>query len=375
MVVGDDKQLPPTRFFDKILADGDEDATEDSFSASDVESILGLCIAQGMPQRMLRWHYRSRHDSLIAVSNREFYNNRLFVVPSAVKASQDQGLRFRHVPEGVFDRGGSATNRIEARVVAQAAMDHAHSHPEQSLGIGAFSVAQRDAIRDELELLRREDTDCESFFAPGNPDPFFIKNLENIQGDERDVIFISVGYGRDSAGNLAMNFGPLQTDGGERRLNVLISRARDRCEVFSSITAADVDLARARSRGAAAFKSFLHYAETGVLDIGTSTGRGFDSDFEEEVARALQGYGYRVESQVGLAGFFIDLAVIDPELPGRYLLGIECDGNISFLTISARSGPFARGNFAQPWLDYSPNLEHGLVSSTGRSDAKDVGCH
>jgi very-short-patch-repair endonuclease len=338
VVVGDDKQLPPTRFFDKMLADGDGngDEQDDAFSASDVESILGFCTAQGMPQRMLRWHYRSRHESLIAVSNREFYNSRLFVVPSAVRSSEHQGLSFHHVTTGVFDRGGSATNRVEAQAVAQAAMQHARTAPEKSLGIGAFSVAQRDAIRDELELLRRQDPTCEAFFSPGQPDPFFIKNLENIQGDERDVIFISVGYGPDANGNLMMNFGPLQTDGGERRLNVLISRARDRCEVFSSITDDNIDLERARSRGAQAFKTFLHYARTGVLDIGISTDRGFDSEFEAEVARAVEGHGFKVVSQVGLAGFFIDLAVVDPECPGRYLLGIECDGATYHSSRSAR---------------------------------------
>lgn len=336
VVVGDDKQLPPTHFFDKVLADDDGDPENDTFSAADVESILGLCSARGMSQRMLRWHYRSHHHSLIAVSNREFYGNRLYVVPSAVKSSEDQGLHFHHVAEGIFDRGGSATNRIEAAAVARAVMEHARHCPDKNLGIGAFSVKQRDAILDELERLRRQDTSCEAFFAPDNPDPFFVKNLENIQGDERDVIFISVGYSRDADGYMAMNFGPLQSDGGERRLNVLISRARDRCEVFSSITADDIDLARARSRGAQAFKTFLAFARTGILDIGVPTGAGHDSEFEAEVALALTGHGFQVEPQVGIAGFFIDLAVVDPDTPGRYLLGIECDGATYHSSRSAR---------------------------------------
>ena len=167
---------------------------------------------------MLRWHYRSRHDSLIAVSNREFYDDRLFVVPSPNTVSEEQGLRFRFVPNGVFDRGGSATNRIEARMVARAVMKHARTTPDLSLGVGAFSVAQRDAILDELELLRREGNGAEDFFATGRIEPFFVKNLENIQGDERDVILISVGYAKDSTGFLAMNFGPL-SDRKSTRLN------------------------------------------------------------------------------------------------------------------------------------------------------------
>jgi very-short-patch-repair endonuclease len=344
VVVGDDKQLPPTNFFNKVLADSEDDHEDENFSPSDVESILGLCSAQGMPSRMLRWHYRSKHESLIAVSNREFYSNRLYIVPSAAKSSTELGLFFRHVPEGVFDRGGSTTNRIEAAAVARAVMDHARHSPKQTLGVGAFSVAQRDAILDELEQLRRHENACEEFFAPGNPDPFFIKNLENIQGDERDVIFISVGYARDKDGYLAMSFGPLQFDGGERRLNVLISRARERCEVFSSITADDIDLARARSRGAHSLKTFLAFAQSGVLDIGVATGRDFGSDFEEEVARALSAYGLQIIPQVGIAGFFVDLAVVDPDQPGRYLLGIECDGRAYHSSRSARDRDRLREN-------------------------------
>lgn len=174
-----------------------------------------------------------------------------------------------------------------------------------------------DAILDELELRRRNAADSETFFATGVAEPFFVKNLENIQGDERDVIYISVGYGRDVSGVPSMNFGPLSNDGGERRLNVLISRARERCEVFASITADYVDLNRAKSRGAAALKTFLTYAEKGFLDIGVASDRGFDSDFERQVAKALTGHGYQVESQIGVAGFYVDLAIVDPEEPGR----------------------------------------------------------
>ena len=233
---------------------------------------------------------------------------------------------FHPVPQGVFDRGGSATNRIEAKAAAEAVMAHARHWPNRSLGVGAFSVAQRDAILDELELLRRADPSLERFFVPAKADPFFVKNLENIQGDERDVIFISVGYGKDGSGYMAMNFGPLSTEGGERRLNVLITRARECCEVFSSIHADDIDPARAKSRGAQALKNFLKYAETRLLDTGAPSGKDHDSEFERQVARALAAQGFDTDPQVGVAGFFIDLAVVDPSTPGRYLLGIECDG-------------------------------------------------
>eukprot|EP00913_Durusdinium_trenchii_P028461 g26689.t1 len=324
VVVGDDKQLPPTSFFSRVA--GDEESDDDDFPAGDLESILGLCNVQGMPQRMLRWHYRSRHHSLIDVSNREFYDERLFVIPSPEAVSDDLGLRFHPVADGVFDRGGSATNRVEARAVADAVLEHARRFPGKTLGVGTFSVRQRDAILDEIELRRREHSELESFFTTDSAEPFFVKNLENIQGDERDVIFISVGYGKDDSGFMSMNFGPLSMEGGERRLNVLISRARERCEVFASITADDIDLHRAKSRGARIFKTFLRYAQSGHFDVGETTGRPFGSEFEKQVADAVAGLGYQLDAQVGTAGFYVDLAVIDPDNPGRYLLGIECDG-------------------------------------------------
>jgi very-short-patch-repair endonuclease/DNA polymerase III delta prime subunit len=336
VVVGDEKQLPPTRFFRKMLDEEPAEGEVDDLDPGDLESILGLCLAQGMAQRMLRWHYRSRHHSLIAVSNHEFYDGRLYVVPSPSEVTPGHGLHFRPVEGGTFDRGNSATNRVEARAVAQAVVEQARRHPGQTLGVGAFSVAQRDAIRDELEVLQREHVDLAPFFATGRAEPFFVKNLENIQGDERDVIFISVGYARDPSGFLAMNFGPLSSQGGERRLNVLISRARERCEVFSSITADDIDLERAKSRGAAAFRTFLRYAETGLLDAPAPTGIDQDSDFERQVAEALEGLGHEVQRQVGTAGFVIDLAIVDPSKPGRYLLGIESDGATYHSSRSAR---------------------------------------
>lgn len=334
VVVGDDKQLPPTGFFDKVLA-GEDEEEDESFSAGDVESILGLCSAQSMPTRMLEWHYRSRHHSLITVSNHEFYNNRLYIVPHP-SVSGSEGLVFRYIQNGVYDRGGKRTNTVEAQEVAKAVMQHAATTPNLSLGVGAFSVAQRDAVLAELERLRKDDPTHEEFFAAGVNEPFFVKNLENIQGDERDVIFISVGYGKDSSGYMTMGFGPLSADGGERRLNVLITRARERCEVFSSITADDIDLNRTKSFGTKSFKAFLSFAQNGHLDVGMKTGRDFDSEFEEEVARALENLGYEVHSQVGVAGFRVDLAIVDPTKPGRYLLGIECDGAAYHSSRSAR---------------------------------------
>ena len=339
VVVGDDKQLPPTRFFAKLgaIEEEDDDYDDGEAKAGDIESVLGLAEAKGLPGKMLRWHYRSRHDSLIAVSNSEFYEHRLFIVPSPIRENERLGLKLHKTDGGVFDRGKSKTNRIEARAVAKAVIEHALSRPGESLGVAAFSVSQRDAIIDELELLRRNHPETEEFFVLHPYEPFFVKNLENVQGDERDVIFISVGYAPDENGFFGMNFGPINRDGGERRLNVLISRAKNRCEVFSSIVADQIDVGRSNKRGVVALKCFLKYAETGLLGTpDDNTGREIESPFESAVKTALEQHGYVLRPQIGTAGFFIDLAVVDPKNPGRYLLGIECDGATYHSARSAR---------------------------------------
>ncbi|MDD2341366.1 MAG: DUF3320 domain-containing protein [Tolumonas sp.] len=334
VVVGDERQLPPTSFFARMTeASNDED---DTSQVADIESILGLFVARGLPQRMLRWHYRSRHQSLIAVSNSQFYENKLYIVPSPYTQEAGMGLSFHHIPNGVFESGGSNSNPIEAKQVAAAILEHSYKNPNLSLGVATFSVSQRRAIQDELERLRRLNPQYEDFFHSHPSEPFFIKNLENIQGDERDVIMISVGYARNTQGYLAMRFGPLGSQGGERRLNVLISRAKRRCEVFASITDEDIDLERAKGIGIFAFKLFLQYARTGRLSMAHQSGRLMDSIFEVQVATALQNKGYQVHPQVGIAGFFIDLAIADPDMPGRYLLGIECDGSSYHSSRSAR---------------------------------------
>lgn len=334
IVVGDSKQMPPTNFFDSLAKETDAD--EENNFVADMESILGLFVGQNAPQRMLRWHYRSRHESLITVSNHEFYDDKLVVFPSPDSAKMNSGLRFNHLPDSYYDRGRSRTNKLEAKTVAEAVIEHAKHHPHLTLGVAAFSMAQMQAIMDEVEVLRRREPSTEAFFSAHLYEPFFVKNLENVQGDERDVIFISIGYGKTAEGYLAMEFGPLNREGGERRLNVLITRARLRCEVFTNLKSDDIDLNRSNARGVKALKSFLKYAEKGILDIPTAAGKDFDSDFEKAVCVKLQDLGYKVEKQIGSAGFFVDLAVVDPDAPGRYLLGIECDGATYHSARSAR---------------------------------------
>ncbi|MCI0727427.1 MAG: DUF3320 domain-containing protein [Chloroflexi bacterium] len=322
VVVGDRRQLPPTTFFSQITEGADE---ADNLPA-EMESLLDLFVAQGAPQRMLLWHYRSRHESLITVSNQEFYDNRLVIFPSPGATGREMGVVYRHLPEAFYERGGNRTNPQEAQVVAQAVMEHARTRPDLTLGVAAFSVSQMQAILTQLEILRRQDSSCEPFFNAHPEEPFFVKNLENVQGDERDVIFISIGYGRSADGQVTMNFGPLNQSGGERRLNVLITRARRRCEVFTNLAAGDLDFSRTNARGVVALERYLRFAETGRLDSTQQAGPDGHSPFEEIVAVALRQAGYQVAHRVGQTGSFVDLAVIDESRPGRYLLGIICDG-------------------------------------------------
>lgn len=339
ILVGDEKQLPPTNFFGVVNdADAEDEPDDDTINTGDLESVLAMgqvCLAA---KTTLRWHYRSRHSSLIEFSNEAFYDRQLRVFPSPQISREQFGLSFRHVPDGVYFRGKGQYNAVEARAVAEAVIDHARTSPDVSLGVGAFSLAQQRTIEDEIESLRRAENDpeLELFFAPGEQAPFFVKNLETIQGDERDVILLSVGYGPDENGRTSMNFGPLNRDGGWRRLNVLVTRARRRCVLFSSLVADQLELKASTPRGVCALKDYLHFAQHGSLPVIRQHGEDHDSPFEADVCRVLRARGWTVHAQVGCAGFSIDLAVVDPQAPGRYLLGVECDGATYHSSATAR---------------------------------------
>ena len=345
IVVGDSKQMPPTSFFEKLTretADDDEDEEEDDLGGAmkELESVLAMVSAKLPPnsprRRDLRWHYRSRHDDLIATSNRLFYDDRLVVFPSPWRDGANAGLVLRHDPKTIYGRGGSRKNVDEARAVAEAARRHILDRPRLSLGIAAFSRQQQEAILDELDLLRANEPAFGSFDAAHPFEQLVVKNLETVQGEERDVIFISVGYGRDDKGYIPASFGPLNRDGGERRLNVLITRARLRCEVFTNLKAGDIRFSERPSQGVMALKTFLSFADTGSLDVPSSSGAEPQSPFEEAVLDRLRAAGYDVEPQVGSCGFYIDMAVRHPEQPQRFVLGIECDGAMYHSARSAR---------------------------------------
>jgi very-short-patch-repair endonuclease len=335
VVVGDRKQLPPTSFFDRMVADDGVDDFEDEeglpnvAKATELESILTLCEARGVPSRMLEWHYRSRDPSLIAVSNDEFYGSRLVMPPSPLQGDPSYGLSFRRV-SGAYERGGKRNNRIEAEALVAAVAEHARSKPQLSLGVATFSMSQRDLVGELLEFARRTDHALDTFLRAreGATEDFFVKNLENVQGDERDVIFVSVGYGPMLAGQplSSMSFGPVNAEGGARRLNVLFTRAKLRCEIFASFDPGEISIERSKSEGVRVLKRFLDFAQTGILDEKRPIGAPADSPFEEMVADAIRAMGYEVDHQVGSAGFRIDLGIRHPDLPGKYILAVECDG-------------------------------------------------
>ncbi|TSJ41010.1 DUF3320 domain-containing protein [Mucilaginibacter corticis] len=337
VVVGDTKQLPPTSFFDKLNADVED---EENVTA-DLQSILGMCDGQGAPSRMLKWHYRSRHESLISLSNHEFYEDKLVIFPSP-GSKESMGLKFHYLPDAIYDRGKTRSNPLEAKAVARAVFEHAKRSPELTLGVVAFSSTQAQAIQLALEAERKQHPETEGFFAAHPNEPFFVKNLENVQGDERDVIMISIGYGRTEDGKVPMNFGPLNNDGGERRLNVLITRAKMRCEVFTNITADDLKTTEATRFGIRALKNFLYFAQFAKLNDPENLAAE-NRPFEAEVAAQLTKAGYIVRDKVGTPGFYLDLAIVDPDNPGRYLLGIVCDGRAYASARSATDRDRLRG--------------------------------
>ena len=338
VVVGDQKQLPPTSFFDRVAgpdeADLDEEAEDEvrTATATEMESVLTLCEARGLNPAMLEWHYRSRDPSLIMVNNAEFYDHRLILPPSPVQNDPEYGLAFQRVP-GVYTSrsrgsGRPGTNRIEAEAVAKAVAEHARNRPDLSLGVVAFSKAQSDMLTEVFEVARRQDEILDDFLREGRAEDVFVKNIENVQGDERDVILISVGYGpAEPDGRLtSMSFGPVNGEGGERRLNVLFSRARARCIVFCSFDPNDIDTSRTSRDGPRVLKRFLEFARSGQIAQPQATGELPDSPLESDVANVIKGLGYPCDYQVGAAGFRIDLGVRHPDQPGRYILAVECDG-------------------------------------------------
>lgn len=331
VVVGDPKQLPPTSFFDRMLED-EEDPTAIEESESILDATLPLFDA-----RRLRWHYRSQHESLIAFSNHSFYDSNLVLFPSPNKDGDNLGLKYTRVKNGCFV---NRRNIEEAKIISESVREHLRLNPSETLGIVAMNSEQRQHIEMAIETLAKEDESFRHNIEKNatSAEPMFIKNLENVQGDERDVIFISMTYGpQEPGGRVFQRFGPINSDMGWRRLNVLFTRSKKRMHIFSSMSSDDILIGDSARRGVTAMREFLAYCETGLLSRTlVEHERGPDSDFEVAVMEMLAQHGYTCVPQVGVAGFFIDIAVLDPGKPSRYLMGIECDGATYHSAKSAR---------------------------------------
>lgn len=331
VIAGDSKQLPPTNFFQAAVSDSDFDDDNDFDEYDDInayESILDE--ANILPERTLRWHYRSRHESLIAFSNAKIYKNNLITFPSNIEKAANNGVEYIYVQNGYYDTGGRKGNITEANKVADLVFEHFKTQPNRTLGVIAFGEVQQQAIETVLRERRLQNQEFESFFAEDTEEAFFVKNLENVQGDERDTIIFSIGYAKDANGVFRMNFGPLSKAGGERRLNVAITRAKYNIKLVGSIMPTDINTDRISSEGTKLLRTYIDFAINGpeVLqrEITESDIVEHDSPFEEAVYNFLDRRGYKLATQVGCSGYRIDMAVKHPTLSGIYVLGIECDG-------------------------------------------------
>jgi len=318
IVVGDPKQLPPTSFFSSNHID------EENYEKEDLESVLDDCLALSMPQEHLLWHYRSRHESLIAFSNKKYYDNKLYTFPSP----NDMVSQVRLIPvEGFYDRGKTKQNKAEAEAIINEIIRRL-SDPvlkNKSIGVVTFSSVQQNLISDMLEAEFNKHPDLDEI-ASNAEEPIFIKNLENVQGDERDVILFSVGYGPDEQGRVALNFGPLNRDGGWRRLNVAVSRARYEMLIFSVLKSEQIDLNRTRSEGLASLKAFLEFAAKGASALtDTDNKKELSQGLVDTIAKRIKNLGYTVHTNIGCSGYHVDIGVINPDDPNAYLLGILCD--------------------------------------------------
>ncbi|MDR0381852.1 MAG: DUF3320 domain-containing protein [Oscillospiraceae bacterium] len=321
IVVGDPNQMPPTSFFSGGTVD------EENLDTEDLESILDDCLALSMPQTHLLWHYRSRHESLIAFSNSQFYENKLYTFPSV----NDRESRVRLVPAGgCFDRGKSRQNRVEAEMVV-AELIRRYKDPalnKYSVGVVTFNISQQNLIDDLFTEACKSDGGMEAW-AYESEEPLFVKNLENVQGDERDVILFSIGFGPDREGKIFMNFGPLNREGGWRRLNVAVSRARYDMVVFSSLQPDQINLSKTNARGVAALKAFLEYARSGQVlaeETASLPKSAQQAGVAGSICEFLNAAGYETQRSVGHSEYRIDVGVVDPDHPDRYLLGVLLDG-------------------------------------------------
>ncbi len=346
IISGDPKQLPPTNFFGQTESD-DEDV---EIYERDLPSILDEVSAAGIPVHQLNWHYRSRDEALIAFSNRNYYGGQLVTFPAPTTGNEAVKL---HRLDGIFGRGKSRTNRVEAEAIVAFLIRRmtveldAPEEDRKTFGVITFNSQQQELILDLLDDARRQDPQLEWFFEDEREEPTIIKNLENIQGDERDIMAFSITFGPDDAGRITMNFGALNPEGGEKRLNVAVTRSRDELHVFTSLDSHQIDLSRTGSTGVAHLKQFLDYAERGPVALAAADEGSLgpaENPFEEAVAEALRAKGWEARTQIGISGFRIDLGIVHPDHAGTYLAGVECDGYTYHSFATARDRDRIREN-------------------------------
>ncbi|MEY9548414.1 hypothetical protein ABIF67_002479 [Bradyrhizobium japonicum] len=366
IIVGDPEQLPPTSVGQRGVDDEDDDGS----TVQSQQSILDECLASNIPSMRLSWHYRSRHESLIAFSNAKYYRGELMTFPSPV--TRDTAVRYVHVEGGIYERGGAKVNRKEAEAVVAEVVKRMKTST-QSIGVVTFNGDQQRLIENMLDQARRSDPTLETHFDKNQTrEPILVKNIENVQGDERDVIIFSVAVGPDKAGRITAQISSLNGEGGHRRLNVAVTRARNELLIFATLRPEQIDLGRTSAKGVVDFKHFLEFAEHGARAIAEAfspTGRATESPFEDAVLRALEDKGWEIHPQVGVSFFRVDLGVVHPDFPGRYLAGVECDGATYHRSATARDRDRLREMVLNGLGWKIPaHLEHRMVDGRGGCD-------
>lgn len=341
IIAGDTKQLPPTNFFSSTSGiASDEYDTDDEYEEEVYDSILEET-STVLPSKMLLWHYRSKHEHLIAFSNQELYDNRLVTFPNKSMREPDTGVEYIYVEDGYYEKAPRNCNIEEAKKCVELVKTHIEKYPNRSLGIIAFSEKQQQAIILEIQRMRENNPKYEPFFEEGKEDEFFVKNLENVQGDERDTIIFSIGYAKTKEQKsqnkgMSMNFGPLTKQGGERRLNVAITRAKLNVKLVGSILPSDIDLERTESEGVRMLRSYVEFARNGEVSLASANKKKIQDDFVDTIYDFLQEKGYRVKKHVGCSGYKIDIVIENPNYEGEYAAGIECDGVVYASAHTAR---------------------------------------
>ena len=338
VIAGDSKQLPPTNFFTTNISNSGDDYDDEEYENEIYDSILEET-AHVLPDRMLLWHYRSKHENLIAFSNQNIYGSDLITFPSSIETAPDLGVEFIFVEDGVYE--GKGRNTLEARRCVELIKEHFDKYPNRSLGIIAFSESQQKTILQELYEFRERHPEYENFFLEDKEDEFFVKNLENVQGDERDTIIFSISYAktkeqRDNNRSMALRFGPLGLKGGERRLNVAITRAKRNIKLVSSILPSDIDLSRTESEGIKTLRSYIEFAKNGSITLQTNNTSSEKDLFTDIVAEFITSQGYAIKKYFGHSAYKIDIAIINPKKENCFVAGIECDGFSYASTKTAR---------------------------------------